>query len=103
MYPFEDAFIVFPLFLFFSSFFLDQHNLFRVATFSLSSVVALLLIIIGVLTWRETRTASAKTSTPFKYNYNVDDSPHDEHLTEPVIFMELNTRLSDAQTSAPPE
>ena len=85
--------------------FLDVHN-FRVVVIALSCIVFVLLVVIGVLIWRNRRSEPNNRTTR---NKNITDeigqpkSPRDQPVSEPGVYMELHPRPSDGQSRAPAE
>lgn len=83
-----------------------MHN-FRVVVIALSCIVFVLLVVIGVLIWRNRRfEANNRTTTR---NKNITDeigqpkSPRDQPVSEPCVYMELHPRPSNGQSRAPAE
>ena len=65
------------------------------------------LLVIGVLILRLRRTVpdNRTTATDKSINKGVDlpDSPRDQHVSEPGVYMELHPRSSQGQSREPPE
>ena len=84
-----------------------MQDIFQASTIALSTLVFVLLIVIGVLVWRLRRTVpNNKTSTADK---NITDSfgqaksSRAQHVSEPGVYMELDPRPSEGQSRAPAE
>ena len=89
------------------SFFVDQQKILRIIIIALSCVIFVSLLVIGVLIWRLRRTVpdNRTTATDKSINKGVDlpDSPRDQHVSEPGVYMELHPRSSQGQSREPPE
>ncbi|KAL9950719.1 hypothetical protein ACROYT_G043265 [Oculina patagonica] len=86
----------------------DQVNgIFNATVITLSCIIFLLLVVIGVLTWRLRRAVpNNRTTTADKAitdDIGQPDLPLDQRVSEPVSYMELRPRPSEGQSRAPPE
>ena len=85
----------------------DLQNIFQASTIALSTLVLVLLVLIGLLVWRLARTVrNNKVSTADKDmndNVNQASSSRAEHVSEPGVYMELHCRPSEGQSHAPSE
>ena len=85
----------------------DLQNIFQASTIALSTLVFVLLIVIGVLVWRLRRTVpNNKASTADKDitdSFGQAKSSRAQHVSEPGVYMELNPRPSEGQSPAPAE
>ena len=86
----------------FLCFWTDFQSIFQASTIALSTLVFVLLIVIGVLVWRLRRTVpNNKTSTADK---NITDdfgqarSSRAQHVSEPGVYMELDASPSEGQS-----
>ena len=65
------------------------------------------LLVIGVLIWRVRRALPNNRTTAADKaiidNVGPPDSPRDQHVSEPGLYMELHPRSSEGQSHAPPE
>lgn len=70
----------------------------------LSCIVFVLLVVIGVLIWRQRRTVPKNRTTSAGKTFTEDagqpDSPRDQHVSEPGSYMELHPRPSQEQSPA---
>ena len=86
----------------------DSERTFNPTVITLSCIVFVLLVVVGLMIWRARRalpnnratTASDKAITDSVGN---PDSPRDQHVPEPGSHMELHRRPSEGQSRAPPE
>ena len=64
-------------------------------------------LVIGVLIWRLRRTVPDNRTTATDKSINegvgLPDSPPDQHVSEPGIYMELHPRSSQGQSREPTE
>ena len=85
----------------------DLQNIFKASTIALSTLVFVLLVVIGVLVWRLRRNVqNNKTSTADKNitdNFGQARSSRSHHVSEPGDYMELDPRPSEGQSRAPAE
>ena len=67
----------------------------------------MLFLVIGVLIWRLRRTVpdnrTTATDKSICEGVGLPDSPRDEHVSEPGVYMELHPRSSQGQSREPPE
>ena len=88
-------------------FWTDVKRTFNSTVITFSSIVFVLLVVIGVLIWRVRRALpNNRTTTADKAiteNVGPPDSPRDQHVSEPGSYMELHPRSSEGQSHAPPE
>ena len=99
-----NAFNVFTGFCYFLA---DAKRTHNATAITLSCIVFVLLVIIGVLIWRLRRASPTKRATTadkvITDNVGQPDSPRDQHVSEPGSYMELHPRPSEGQSRAPPE
>ena len=80
---------------------------FNATVSTLSCIVFILLVIIGVLIWRLRRALpinrATTTDNVITNKVGQPDSPRDQHVSEPDSYMELHPRPSERQSHAPPE
>lgn len=85
----------------------DVKRNFNATVSTLSCIVFILLVIIGVLIWRARRALpidrATTTDKVITDNIGQPDSPRDQHVSEPSPYMELHPRSSERQSHAPPE
>ena len=77
-----------------------QHIL-RVAVISLSCIVFVLLVVIGVLIWRIRRAEPANKA--INDDIGQPKSPRVQHVSDPGVYMELQPRPTDGHSRAPAE
>ena len=78
----------------------------RVAVITLSCVVVLLLIILGLLLWRLKRASANKSNSSIKYAADKSkqhEIPPDQPMSDPGTYMELQSRPSELQSRSLPE
>ena len=84
-----------------------MQNILQASTIALSTLVFVLLTVIGVLVWRLRRTVpNNKASTADKDvtdNVGQARSSRAQHVSEPGVYMELHPRPSEGQSRAPSE
>ena len=85
----------------------DSQNIFQASTIALSTLVLVLLIVIGLVVWRWARAVHKnKVSTADRdINDNVGQarSSRAQHVSEPGVYMELDPGPSRGQSRAPAE
>ena len=85
----------------------DAKLTYNATVITLSCIVFVLLVIIGVLIWRARRALPINRATTtdkvITDNVGQPDSPRDQHGSEPDPYMELHPRPSEGQSRAPPE
>ena len=108
-YFFIYLFIYFIYFLFIYNSFLwtDVPSSFRASDITLSCIVFVLLIVIGVLIWRRKR-ALTNNRIESADNAVIDETvqsalPREQHTSKPDSYMELCLRPSEGQSRVPPE
>ena len=78
----------------------DFQNIFQAITIASSTLVLVLLVVIGVLVWRLRRAGpNNKASTADK---EITDNVG-QHVSEPDVYMELQPWPSQGQSRAPTE
>lgn len=91
----------------FRYFLTDVKRTLNATVITLSCIVFVLLVVIGVLIWRVRRALpNNRTTTADKAiidNVGQSDSPRNQHVSEPGLYMELHPRPSEGQSRAPPE
>ena len=91
----------------FLSLWTDLQNILQASTIALSTLVFVLLTVIGVFVWRLRRTVpNNKASTADKDvtdNVGQARSSRAQHVSEPGVYMELDPRPSEGQSRAPSE
>ena len=89
------------------SFFVDQQQILRIIIIALSCVIFVSFLVIGMLIWRLRRTVPDNRTTATDKSINegvgLPDSPRDQHVSEPGVYMELHPRCSQGQSREPPE
>ena len=89
-----------------SYFFIDQSLVFRVTVIAFSCFAVLLLIVIGLLLWRQRKPFTRKANTSDKYTCEKSgrhDTSRDEQVSEPGPYMELKPRTLEGQSRVAPE
>lgn len=85
----------------------DSQNIFQASTIALSTLVLVLLVVIGVLVWRLARAViNNKVSTADKDitdNVSQARSSRAQYVSEPGVYMELHPSPSEGQSRAPAE
>lgn len=83
-----------------------MQNIFQTSTIVLSTLVLVLLVVNGVLTWRLRRAVpndkASATDKVITDNVGQAGSPRAQHVSEPGVYMELHPRPSEGQSLAPP-
>ena len=83
-----------------------MHNL-RVIVIALSFIVFVLLVVNGVLiSWNrrsESNNRTTKRNKNITTNIGQTESPRDQPVSEPGVYMELHPRPTDGQSRAPAE
>ena len=90
------------------SFLTGVNSIFSASVISLSCIVFVLLVVIGVLIWRLRRAVPNNRATSVEEVIKDDmtgkpDLPRDQHVSVPGSSMELRPRPSEGQSFAPPE
>lgn len=84
-----------------------MQKIFLTTTIVSSTLVLVLLVVIGVLIWRSRRAVpNDKASTADKTitdNVGQAGSPRAQHVSEPGVYMELHPRPSEGQSRSSPE
>ena len=75
------------------------------AVISLACLLFVSLVIIGLLIWRVRRASpnNGATTTDKADSVGKHDSPRDQHVSEPGLYMDFHSRPSEGQSRAPPE
>jgi len=85
----------------------DVKRTYNATVIALSCIVFVLLVVIGVLIWRLRRASPINRATTadkvITDNVGQPDSPRDQHVSEPGLYMEVHLRPSEGQSRAPPE
>ena len=86
----------------------DSERTFNPTVITLSCIVFVLLVVVGLMIWRARRTLPNNRATTASDKAITDsvgnpDSPRDQHVPEPGSHMELHRRPSEGQSRTPPE
>lgn len=86
----------------------DLKRTFNATVITLSCIVFVLLVVIGLMIWRARRALPNNRATTAADKAITDsvgkpDSPHDEQVSEPGLYMELHPRPSEGRLRATPE
>ena len=85
----------------------DGNSVLYATVITLSCMLFVLLVVIGVLVWRLRRALPNNTSSTEDKSITDDVgqgvSPPDQHLSEEGSYLELSPRALEGQSSGPPE
>lgn len=83
--------------------FLSGEHIFRIAVIVLSCVLFLLVVVNGLLFWRQRRMLSDKTNASDGSSCNQQDTSRTKAKSEPGLAMEISSRISDGHPRGQPE